>query len=293
MLPGVGYLSSRHDNTATFNSMSILIDEFIDKLDQTYIRMFGGEHPANTTTIRAAGIMAMEIIANTDALYHNVEHTIMVTLVGQEMVHGKYLMEGGVSHEDWVHYIVSLLCHDIGFVRGICPGDEPGKAVIDLDGNTIALPADMTDAFLTPYHVERGQLFVLWRFRDHPVVDPAVIAGNIANTKFPVPVAEDPEIVGEYPALVRSADLVGQLADPDYLRKLPALFYEFVETGANRTIGCDTADDLRQGYPDFYWTMVNRHVAKGLDYLKATREGRQWLASLHSHIFAEKHRASI
>ena len=35
--------------------------------------------------------------------------------------------------------------------------------------------------------------------------------------------------------LVRAADLIGQLGDPLYPRKLNALFYEFAETGVNQT----------------------------------------------------------
>ena len=36
-----------------------------------------------------AGSMAVENIANSDALYHDVEHTILVTLVGQEVLRGQ------------------------------------------------------------------------------------------------------------------------------------------------------------------------------------------------------------
>jgi len=25
---------------------------------------------------------------------------------------------------DWLHFIISLLCHGIGYVRGICQGDS-------------------------------------------------------------------------------------------------------------------------------------------------------------------------
>ena len=60
----------------------------------------------------------MEIIANSDAPYHNAEHTMMVTLVGQEILRGKHIREGGVTPRDWLHFISSLLCHDIGYVRG-------------------------------------------------------------------------------------------------------------------------------------------------------------------------------
>ena len=278
---------------ATFNSTAILVDHFLDSLETTYQRMYGGYAPEYPSVIHTAAVMAMEIIANSNALYHNAEHSMMVTLVGQEIVRGKYLRDGGVSAEEWVHFIVSLLCHDIGYVRGICPGDREGIAVIDGDGGTVELAPGATDAALTPYHVERGNLFVRWRFRDHPVIDHEVITSNIENTRFPVPAEGDSTEVGDYPGLVRAADLIGQLADPDYLRKLPALFHEFEETGATKLFGYETPEDLREGYPNFYWKMVSEHIHEGLEYLRVTREGREWEASLYSHIFAEEHRSVL
>jgi len=60
------------------------------------------------------GAPLCRIFANSDAPYHNAEHTMMVTLVGQEILRGKHIREGGVSPHDWLHFISSLLCHDIG-----------------------------------------------------------------------------------------------------------------------------------------------------------------------------------
>jgi hypothetical protein len=274
----------------TFNSTAILVDYFLDSLNTTYQRMYGSYKPEHSQVIQTAAVMAMEIIANSNAVYHNAEHSMMVTLVGQEIVRGKYLRDGGVSAEEWVHYIVSLLCHDIGYVRGICPGDRDDVVVVDDDGRTVELPPGATDAALTPYHVERGKLFVRWRFRDHPIIDHEVIKLNIENTRFPVPDEGDSTEVGDYPGLVRAADLIGQLADPDYLRKLPALFHEFEETGATERFGYESPEDLREAYPDFYWKMASKHVQKGVEYLRVTREGREWEASLYSHVFAEEHR---
>ena len=131
---------------------------FLASLDSTYQRMFGGFAPEHSQVIHTAAVMAMEIIANSNAFYHNAEHSMMVTLVGQEIVRGKYLRDGGVSADEWVHFIVSLLCHDIGYVRGICPGDHDNVAVIDEEGGTVTLPPGATDAALTPYHVERGNM---------------------------------------------------------------------------------------------------------------------------------------
>ena len=47
--------------------------------------------------------MALENIANSDALYHNTEHTMLVTIVGQEILSGKHMSEGGVTPDDWLH----------------------------------------------------------------------------------------------------------------------------------------------------------------------------------------------
>ena len=276
-----------------FDSKSVLIDDFLQRLETTYLRLYGERHPDHLNAIHVVGVMAMEIIANTTALFHNAGHSMMVTLVGQEILRGKYLREGGVGAGDWVHFIVSLLCHDIGYVHGVCPGDRRDVAMTDADGGSVEIPAGATDAFLTPYHVERGKLFVRWRFRDHPVIDPEVIAANIENTRFPVPAKEDSAEATDTPGLVRAADLIGQLADPDYPRKLVALFHEFEETGANARIGYATPEVLREGYPNFFWNMVNPYIGPGLEYLKATRQGRQWQASLYSHIFAEEHRKTL
>ena len=137
--------------------------------------------------------------------------------------------------------------------------------------------------------VERGKLFVQWRFKNHPLIDARVICANIENTRFPVPAATDPSLGSNWPGLVRAADLIGQLADPDYILKLPALFHEFEETGANQRLGHKTHDDLRENYPAFYWNFVSAHVQTSIEYLKVTRMGRKWLASLRATIFEAQH----
>ena len=84
----------------------------------------------------------------------------MVTLVGQEILRGRHISVGGVAPRDWLHFIVSLLCHDIGYVRGICQGDEDGAYVTNQAGDKVTLPEEATDASMAPYHVARSKLFV-------------------------------------------------------------------------------------------------------------------------------------
>jgi len=55
--------------------------------------------------------LLQEIISHSDALYHDMYHSILVTFAGQEIIRGKHIREGGVTSEDYVNFIVSCLCH--------------------------------------------------------------------------------------------------------------------------------------------------------------------------------------
>lgn len=271
-----------------FDGTQLMIDAFVERLGEAYQRNYGTFEPSFGEILGWAGRMALERIAQTDALYHNVEHTAMVTLVGQEILRGKHIRQGGVTPADWLHFMISLLCHDIGYVRGVCR-DDRGDVCGTGRGDVLEIPSGATDAFLTPYHVERGIQFIRERFGGHPVIDSNAIAVNIELTRFPTPQDTDHQETADYRGLVRAADLIGQLADPNYLRKLPALFHEFEETGMNRKLGYKTPADLRAGYPSFYWNVVSRYIGDGLAHLGVTVEGRQWIANLRSHVFVTEH----
>ncbi|MEM9253652.1 MAG: Npun_R2479 family HD domain-containing metalloprotein [Planctomycetota bacterium] len=272
-----------------FNGTQLTIDAFCDRLSEAYQRNYGTFEPSYGEIIAWAGRMALERIGQTDALYHDVEHTVMVTLVGQEILRGKHIRDGGVTPVDWLNFMISLLCHDIGYVRGVCRADTHDAVSTGVGRETVPVPDGATDAFLTPYHVNRGILFIRERFGGHGTIDDDAIADQIALTRFPTPDETDHRDTDNYRGLVRAADLIGQLADPNYLRKLPALFYEFQETGVNETLGYKTPADLRRGYPAFYWKCVRPFIKDGLDHLNVTQAGRQWVANLYAHVFATEH----
>ncbi|HEY9811122.1 MAG TPA: Npun_R2479 family HD domain-containing metalloprotein [Halomicronema sp.] len=272
-----------------FNATEILIDTFVDNLRDGYRRTYGGYRPDYEDIIAWAGGMALENIANSDALYHNVEHTILVALVGQELLRGKHIREGGVSCEDWLHFIISLVCHDIGYVKGVCRSDQDGMYSTGKNGTMISLPPGSSDAGLTPYHVDRAKLFIDERFGGHKLIDAEVIKRNIELTRFPVPTKEDHQDTVNYPGLVRAADLIGQLSDPRYLKKISALFYEFEETGTNKFLNYRHPGDLRKNYPKFYWNGVHPYVKDALHYLSLTQHGKQIIANLYSNVFVVEH----
>jgi len=272
-----------------FNPTEVVIEAFVEELKQAYIGTYTNLEPDYPGIIAYVGHMALELIANSDAPYHDLSHTICVTLVGQEVIKGKHLRQGGVSPRDWLHFVISLLCHDIGYVRGICSHDGGGRYAVNANAETVAIPTGGTDASLTPYHIERGKLFVRERFSKNRIIDVDIVSANIEYTRFPVPADNERRAESEYPALLRASDLIGQLADPNYMRKGPALFTEFVETGVADKLGYKTAAELRAAYPTFFWTTVSPYISDALSNLRMTQEGKQWVANLYSHIFAEEH----
>ena len=278
-----------------FNPVQIVIDAFVEQLQEQYEQLYGVLEPGYPGIIGFIARMALENIANSDAPYHDMDHTIMVTLVGQEILRGKHISEGGVTPREWLHFIISLLCHDIGYVRGVCRGDGNGRYVCDAKGDVVTLPDGSTDASLTPYHVTRSKLFVRERFGKIALthVDTMEVEANIEHTRFPVPEDEQHSSTADYPGLVRAADLIGQLADVNYLRKIPALFAEFRETGVNEKRGFRNPEDLRNAYPSFFWKAVKPYIGDALDYLRVTQEGKLWIANLYAHVFSEEHRDAI
>jgi hypothetical protein len=271
-----------------FDPARLLIDACVAELHEGYDRNFGSLNPEFGRVLDWAGRMALERIAHTDAPYHDLEHTITVTLVGQEILRGKHMREGGVTPGDWLQFTVSLLFHDIGYLRGICLEDE-GRSCTTGDDGLVQMPPGATDAYLTPFHVERGKCFVRERFGGHEILDAETIAANIDLTRFPVPDTADAKDTKGYPGLVRAADLIGQLADPGRARKLPALFREFEETGTHIKLGFEDASDLRRDYPNFFWQSVHPYIGDALRYLELTRSGRIWVANLYGQVFAAEH----
>jgi hypothetical protein len=274
-----------------FNPTAVLINSCVERLKAGYRQTYGSLKPNYVDILAWAANMALEIIANSDALYHNIDHTILVSLVGQEILRGKHIREGGVSCEDWLHFIIALLCHDIGYIKGVCQQDKEDESLYatGLEDIMSLLDCGSTDASLTPFHVDRGKLFISERFGRHNLIDAQVIQRYIELTRFPVPLDEEHSDTINYPGLVRAADLIGQLSDPRYLQKIPALFYEFEETGVNKSLGYCNPGDLRKNYPNFYWKGVYPYIQTALRYLETTQEGKQIIANLYANVFRVEH----
>ena len=240
---------------------------------------------------------ALNIISRSDAMYHDVEHTCLVTLCGQEIFIGKKILEGNLSELDWLHYTISLLFHDIGYVKNILSTDKGLYQTINESGDTVRLDVGQTDASLTPHHIERGKIFLHER-NWHNKVNKQKLMDLISFTQFPPPERPNPTGIEEkkfrvLAELVGSADLIGQLADPMYDEKIPRLYYEFKEAGTDVKLGYNSPQDLRDEFPGFYLNFVRPNINKALIYLQATEQGREWISGLNYHVFSQSHKDSI
>src|SRR5262249_8096582 len=253
---------------------------------------FGSVHARLTELIPSVARLALECIGNSDALYHNVEHTMLVTLAGHDIMRGRALLAPTLP-DDYAHFIVACLMHDIGYVRGILKGDGEDGFVIDATGTKVRLARGSSDAALAPYHVDRAKLFVIGRIEAIEGIDATRVAHAIEHTRFPASAPADTLDADEEGMLLRAADMIGQLGDPHYLRKANALYHEFEETGMNKQLGYATPADLIDLYSQFYWNSVSPHVQTAIRYLNVTSSGRQWIANLYGNVFRAERELSL
>jgi hypothetical protein len=253
----------------------------------------GNERPVRCIARCSCGILALcgkayaRMYRQQRCTLSHIEHSMLVTLVGHDILLGRALQRATTAG-DYANFIMACLTHDIGYVRGIVHGDKDADFVADVTGRTVRLPTGASDAALAPYHVDRSKLFVAERLDGIEGLDAARIARAIEYTRFPYLASQTEELDDlheEEGLLLRAADLIGQLGDPNYMRKANALFHEFEEIGLNKSLGYNTPADVIYKYPQFYWKHVAPQVQPAIRYLNVTSSGRQWIANLYSNVF--------
>jgi hypothetical protein len=263
------------------------IQHCLNRLAYSFERNFGGPNHPVEKIISQAARFALETIAKSDAPYHDVEHTILVTLAGQAILEGLALSERTATEKEWGHFTLALLFHDIGYVKGICKADHGSRLATGVGDETIELPITSTDAALARYHVDRSKLCVRERFGQEfdlqKLLEIEVITGYIEMTRFPF-THEVHKHTDRLTELVRAADLIGQLGDPNRLQKCSALFEEFEEIGLNAQLGYRRPEDLRNDNTRFYWKIVNPQIQGALRLLNLTPQGRRWAANLQANV---------
>ena len=118
-------------------------------LVKDFRELFGTGNDDAAERLGALARSTIECLGRSDALYHNLEHTVLVTMAGRDILRGRTMCER-IAPMDYSHLIIACLLHDIGYVRGVLKNDTETDFVIDRSGKKIRLPRGASDASLTP-----------------------------------------------------------------------------------------------------------------------------------------------
>jgi hypothetical protein len=191
-----------------------------------------------------------------DAHYHDLEHTLQGVLCMARLLRGRHAqgVEPRLTQRMFELGILAILMHDTGYL----------KTRGDVDG---------TGAKYTLTHVDRSIEFAgdMMQANGFPPQEIAAVQNMIRCTGVNVKLDaiqfqdEAERIVG---FSLGTADLLGQMAAPDYVDKLPVLYAEFAEAakynaGKMKAGGFFTsAEDLLQKTPIFWEKYVRAKINK-------------------------------
>jgi hypothetical protein len=270
------------------NYIQHTINSFINKLVADYLSLFGKHQIHYLEAIQSIGTLTLNTIAKSNAAYHDVYHTIMVADVAQEILKGKHLKHHDVAPNDWFHFVVSAFYHDIGYLRGLCPGDHNDEYIKNTMGETVYISSHATDAALAPYHIDRAIFFAKSELSKIKHINIHFISALIERTQFPVPDFDKYKCTSDLPGLLRAADLIGQLADSNYFNKSEALFSELKENGSANKFGYQSSFDIMGNLPVFFKNNVHPYIKEAIEYLDNTQKGKIWIDNLFSNVGSNK-----
>lgn len=167
--------------------------------------------------------------------FHDFKHTMGCLLALIRLIHGAMLKDQAFSSRSVLLTLISALMHDTGYLQ--LEEDRTG-----------------TGAKYTLVHVQRSVNFMETYFKQHgyQTADFAyckailLCTGLEVNIDKIVFVSKEHEILGK---MLGTADLLGQMGDRDYLKKIVFLYYEFEE---GKVPGFASEFDLLKKTPGFY-----------------------------------------
>jgi hypothetical protein len=191
-----------------------------------------------------------------DTRYHDFEHTLqgvvcLVELLGRRHAAG---IEPRMTRRRFELALLAILLHDTGYLKK--PDDTEG-----------------TGAKYTPVHVARSAEFAARCLKERGFQpDEIVVVQNMIRCTSPSLDVSRIRFGGDLDRIlghaVGTADLLGQMAAPDYVDKLPALFTEFSEAAAHSgrhfpaLARFASSEELIRGtagfWENFVWPRINR-----------------------------------
>jgi hypothetical protein len=89
-------------------------------LAKDFRQIFGSAQQDRAERLSSLAQSTMECLGRSDALYHNLEHTMLVTMVGRDILRGRTLTER-IEAADYDHLIVACLLR-----YRVCPRRSKG-----------------------------------------------------------------------------------------------------------------------------------------------------------------------
>ena len=229
-----------NDPDEALNEIENIVSQLRDDIDFSFFkkaytdtdRLFNGNYPG---------------YRECNTKYHNLEHTISVTLAATRLIHGSYLEGYDFSGKNILLTMIAALFHDTGLIQ----------AEEDIKGS---------GAKYTIGHEERSIVFMKQYLgkENFSVQDLNNCSHFIMCTILNV----SPELIPFYSKetetlgkIVGSADLLAQMADRYYLERLLLLYKEFEEA---RLPGFDSELVLLQKTEEFYESVAKKRLSKEL-----------------------------
>jgi predicted metal-dependent HD superfamily phosphohydrolase len=191
-----------------------------------------------------------------DARYHDFEHTLQGTLCLARLLHGRHVagVAPPLTRSSFELALLAILFHDTGYLKR--RGDTEG-----------------TGAKYTLTHVARSADFARELLSGHgysgrdieAVRNMIMCTGVNADVESLTWRSELDQILG---CALATADLLGQMAAPDYVDKLPILYLEFAEAvrhdgrKAARLASYDGPDELLRNTPLFWQSYVLPRISE-------------------------------
>lgn len=190
-----------------------------------------------------------------DAHYHDLEHTLQGVLCMARLLRSRAALklEPALPQRIFELGMLAILMHDTGYLKKL--GDAGG-----------------TGAKYTLIHVDRSIEFAgeYMRSQNFPGAEVLAVQNMIRCTGVNVKLdtiqfQSEVERIAGY--ALGTADLLGQMAAPDYVDKLPTLYLEFAEAARFSADGkmkaggfFSSADDLMQKTPLFWDSYVKNKI---------------------------------
>jgi hypothetical protein len=181
--------------------------------------------------------------------YHDLRHTEDCLLEMARLIHGAYLNGYYVTERSVNLGLISAIMHDTGYIQSV-------EDVSGTGAKYTIIHVDRSIEFMREYLADKGYSFADFRFCQNCLKCTGLDV-NLEDIHFD---SLENELMGK---ILGTADLIGQMADPNYLEKLPFLFKEYQEGGIP---DYESEFDLLKKTPDF-WEFTQKRFATELGNL--------------------------